>query len=120
MAGWLDSLLFKWARMSLRAADGGLGYGASALSRMVPSGRYGGWAGGSAWETSKTDIIELDGIIQTLPTHIKQCLIAFYQLEDGKKSPAARRIGICRHTLARHLSTGHTMILRELERKRAA
>lgn len=90
------------------------------MSRMVPSGRASGWAGGSAWETSKTDIIELDRIIQALPEKIRQALIVFYQFEDGKKSPAARRIGIDRSTLDRRISTGHTLILKALENKQEA
>jgi len=85
---------------------------------MVPTGRGSGWAGGSVWETSRTDILEIDRIIQTLPSHIRQSLIAYYQLDDRKKAPAARRMGIDRHTLAKYLDTGHGLIVHELDHRR--
>lgn len=119
---WLDNLLHRWGKASVRAMDGGLGYTRSCLANMNPSS-------GNTWNSNApagalmaVDFHELNEAIQRLEHKERVAVVTYYQLSSSYRQ-AALLVGCATNTLIKRVQSAQgnlARILHEMEQQRKA
>ena len=101
MIDWIDRLLCRWGRWSVRRESSALGYGAvSPMFRDCATG--GGWS--PEYDTGFTprDLIECEAAVNVLPLVLRVVVIAHYQRARSVRD-TARACGIKPDTVTKYL-----------------
>lgn len=113
--GWVESLLRRWARQSVKEMDQGVGYRGSSLGRMAAT--VAGWAdGGPPPGVTACDLRELERCIEAMSAEDRRMLAVVYKVADGNKSEAARILDIPRKQLYKHLWVSYEAVRQHFAR----
>lgn len=116
MIEWIDRLLSRWGRWSVRRESSALGYGSvSPMFRDCATG--GGWS--PEYDTGFTprDLIECEAAVNGLPLVIRVVVIAHYQRGKGTRETAAA-CGVSCKTVTQYLGQAHEQMQRALDTPR--
>lgn len=109
---WVDSLLARWGRWSIKRESSALGYGsASPMFRDCATG--GGWSGDSDPGFTPRDVIDCDAAVNILPLCLRVVVIEYYQRNESLRD-VARACGISHPSASQYLHRAHVLIDQEL------
>jgi DNA-directed RNA polymerase specialized sigma24 family protein len=107
---WVDALLSRWGRWSIRCESGALGFASSCILG-------GGPPDGDAYDSSAPlgvmddDMEAVDGAVRKLPKMLQCAVIEVYQFSHGKSDRAiAAILGVHVDTMRKYILTAHRQI----------
>lgn len=117
MIEWIDRLLGRWGRWSVRRESSAIGYGSvSPMFRDCATG--GGWS--PEYDTGFTprDLIECEAAVNALPLGLRVVVIAHYQRGRSVRD-TAKACGFSAKAITQYLGQAHERIQQALDTPRA-
>lgn len=115
MIEWIDRLLHRWGRWSVRRESSALGYGSiSPMFRDCATG--GGWSPESDAGFTPRDLIDCEAAVNALPLGLRIVVIAHYQRAGGVRE-TARTCGFSPKSVTQYLGQAHLLIKSALDMK---
>jgi predicted DNA-binding protein (UPF0251 family) len=106
---WVEALLSRWGRWSIRCESGALGFASSCI--LAGSGDGDGFDSAIPRGVIDDDMEAIDGAVRTLPSVLRLAVIEYYQHGAGQSlRQVAVRMGISYKTLQQYLGTAQRKI----------
>lgn len=102
--------LLAWGEWSAKREKGALGYAQNKYEEQAA----GKCCSLAAPEWIDFEVMETEGIVQTLPQQLREMVIAFYT-RIGTAEAVAKTFGVSKDTLERRVGRAHRMIQSEVE-----
>lgn len=106
---WVDALLSRWGRWSLRCQSGALGFASSSI--LACGGDGDGFDAAIPIGVMDDDMEWVDGAVRKLPKVLRLTVLEVYQFGHGKSDrKLAESLGIDRKTMCKYLCDAHRQI----------
>lgn len=113
MIGWVDQLLKRWGRWSIKSETKSIGY--PSTSPMFNKVGRGGESGSREPNgITESDILDADKCIRDLPVVLRIVVIEYYTKQSSDRK-TAERCGLSRKALSQYISRSHQLIAESLE-----
>lgn len=113
---WVDALLSRWGRWSIRCESGALGFSASCILGGDP-GEGDGYDSAIPLGVLDEDMEAVDGAVRRLPKMLRLVVMEVYQHSHGKSDRAlAISLGIHVDTMSKYLCDAQRKIAFDISR----
>lgn len=113
MIDWIDRLLYRWGRWSVRRESSALGYG-SVSPMFRDCATSGGWSPECDAGFTPRDLLECESAVNALPLVLRVVVIAHYQRARNTRD-TAQACGVSCKTVTQYLGQAHQAMMPALD-----